>query len=187
MLFIGGRKVRKFIGTLLALAVAAATQSAANADHNYGPYGNNTQSRYSEQNYHSDLAHRSNDRQSYHDQAHSLSLDNRQHNTLHQSMSHDAFHDNQDHSRFDANSSDRAYGTGYGTQSFGAGYPSRTQYNIRPYSMNRNYGNEFSTTPYSTRPYSGSQYSATPYSNSPYSMPRDMRFGNGSFSTNPRW
>ena len=197
--------MKKFIGTLLALAVAVANQATVAADHKYDPYSNNMGSAYSnnegsaytsEQSYHSGLAHRINDRQASHDQAHNLGLDNRQHNSLHQSMSHSAFHDSQDHANFDSNSSGRFNGSGYGTQSFGGSYPRQQRYSVSPYSVTPSYGNQYSTAPYPTRPYSGSQYSTpyltqpnfgSQYSTSPYSMPRDMSYGNDSVSTIPRW
>ena len=186
-------KMRKFMGTLLAMAVAAATQATVKADHNYGPDGNNAGSAYSSaQSYHSRLTHRSNDRQSYHDQAHNLGLDNRQHNSLHQSMSHGAFHDNQDHANFDNNSGRRFNGSGYGNPSVGGNYSSQQQYSASPYTVNPSYGNQFSTGPYSTQPYSGSHYSTasgfgSSYSTRAYGMPRNLNHGNGSYSTIPRW
>lgn len=189
--------MRKFMGTLLAMAVAAATQAIVKADHNYGPDGNTAGSAYSsEQSYHSGLTHRSNDRQSYHDQAHNLGLDNRQHNSLHQSTSHSAFHDNQEHANFHRNSRGRFNGSGYSTQSFGGSYPRQQRYSVNPYSVGPSYGNQFSTAPYSTRPYSRGQYSTpyttqpdfgSQYSTNPYSMPRDTGCRNDSLSTNPRW
>ena len=200
------KKIFKSLLTLAAVAtLAVTTQALVRADHNYGPYSNNMGSAnpnnpgsaYSqEQSYHNGLAHRSNDRQSYHDQAHNLGLDNRQHNSLHQSTSHSAFHDNQEHANFDNNSRGRFNGSGYSTQSFGGSYLRQQRYSVNPYSVGPSYGNQFSTAPYSTRPYSHGQYSTpyttqpdfgSQYSTSPYSMPRDTSYGNDSFSTIPRW
>ena len=203
------KKILKSLMTLAAVAtLAVTTQALVRADHNYGPYTNNTSSAnpynpgsaYSqEQSYHNGLAHRSNDRQSSHDQAHSLGLNNRQHNSLHQSMSHGAFHDNQDHANFDSNSGSRFNGSGYsgyGNQSFGGNYSSQPQYSGSPYSMNPSYGNQYSTAPYSTQSSSRNQYS-TPYpmqsglgisySTRSYGTPLNLNHGNGSYSTSPRW
>jgi hypothetical protein len=203
------KKILKSLMTLAAVAtLAVTTQALVRADHNYGPYTNNTSSAnpynpgsaYSqEQSYHNGLAHRSNDRQSSHDQAHGLGLDNRQHNSLHQSMSHGAFHDSQDHANFDSNSGSRFNGSGYsgyGNQSFGSNYSSQPQYSASPYSVNPSYRNQFSRGRYSTQSPARNQYS-TPYpmlfgsgisySTRSYGTPLNLNHGNGSYSTSPRW
>lgn len=128
--------MKKFIGILLTMAVAVANQAIVRADHNYGPYSNkigtafssNTGSAYTpEQRYHTGLSHRSIYRQSSHDQAHSLGLDNRQHNSLHQSISHGAFHDNQEHASFDYNLSSSIRTSEYGNLPYSRNYMSRTR------------------------------------------------------------
>ena len=187
-------EMKKFIWSLLALVAVATSQTVVKADHNYGPASNNSGSAYSpEQSYHSGLTHRATDRQSTHDQAHSLGLNSRQHNSLHQSLSHESLHDNQAHANFDNN-----YGRSpYGNQSFGSGYSGQQQYSTRaysanPYATNMQYGNQYSGSPYSNQSYSGgqyngSQYSTSPYSANPYSSPGNMGYGNGFQSTYPRW
>jgi hypothetical protein len=148
--------MKKFIGILLTMAVAVANQAIVRADHNYGPYSNkigtafssNTGSAYTpEQRYHTGLSHRSIDRQSSHDQAHSLGLDNRQHNSLHQSISHGAFHDNQEHASFDYNLSSSIRTSEYGNLPYSRNYMSRTRSSSNPYSISPSNGIRHSGIP----------------------------------------
>lgn len=195
--------MKKFIGILLTMAVAVANQAIVRADHNYGPYSNkigtafssNTGSAYTpEQRYHTGLSHRSIDRQSSHDQAHSLGLDNRQHNSLHQSISHGAFHDNQEHASFDYNLSSSIRTSEYGNLPYSRNYMSRTRSSSNPYSISPSNGNQYLTDPNSAQWYSDN-YSAPymsrgidgSYSTPAYRTPRSWNHGNGSYSTVPQW
>lgn len=195
--------MKKFIGIVLMMAAALANQALVRADHNYGAYSNNmgtafpgnTGSAYTrEQRYHSGLNHRSIDRQASHDQAHNLGLDNRQHNSLHQSISHGAFHDNQEHASFDYNLSRRSSTSGYDNLPYSRNYSSGTHYSRYPYSTGPLNGNQYLTDPNSAQWYS-EDYS-TPYmtrgidgyySTPAYRTPRNWNHGNGSYSTVPRW
>ncbi len=176
--------MKKVIWSLMALVAVAASQTVVKADHNYGHAYNNAGSAYSpEQSYHSGLAHRATDRQSTHDQAHSLGLNGRQHNSLHQSLSQASLHDNQAHASFDRN-----YRSTYGNQSFGGNYSGQQQYSTRassanPYTTNPQYGNQYSGSPYSNQSYSRGQYNRSQYS----TAPANLGYGNGLRSTCPRW